>query len=185
LTDDRGLDSLWQAARTGDDQAFEELITSLHPAVFRVALGMLGDYQEAEDVAQEAFLSAWRALPRLKPDTTFGAWLRRVTVNASIDHLRRRKRRRWWPWSSVAPTEGEADRRLSEVHKDDLTEEVHLALQRLPEHYRAVAVLREIDGLSYEEIAAVMSCSVGTVRSRLSRARERLKALLKKHDPNS
>jgi len=134
-------------------------------------------------VTQEAFLRAWRARSRLDPNAPFAAWLRRVAVNASIDHLRRRRRQRWWPWASLPLREKTPDEPGADRKDDRLSDEVHRALQELPEHYRAVAVLREVDGLSYNEIAEVLACSVGTVRSRLARAREQLRRCLKHHFP--
>lgn len=176
MSEKPGSDSLWVAARNGDAAAFEELVISFYRPIFRTVLGMVGNYHEAEDVTQEVFLRAWHSLSKLRPDTSYPSWLRRVAINASIDQLRRRKRSRWWPWSSL-PVE-EKGKQLANQN-EEVAEQVQHALQKLPEHYRTVAVLREIDDLSYNEIAAVLGCSVGTVRSRLSRARERLKDLLK------
>ena len=170
------LDSLWVAARGGEQVAFEALVTALHPAVFRIVLGIVGDYQEAEDVTQEVFLRAHLALPKLSRAADCGAWLRRIAINAEIDRLRRRRRQRWWPWASRPLSEELPER--PQRPEDELADQVRRAFQKLPEHYRVVAALRELDGLSYEEIARVLGCPVGTVRSRLARARERLKKLL-------
>lgn len=158
---------LVRAAQVGDLLAFEELVRRHRIGAYRVALRMLGNRADAEDAAQDAFLQIWRALPRFRGESSFSTWLTRVVTNRCLNMLRSRR-------SAESLDESEQD---WGSHVPDLVEtgaELGLlkeALLRLPPQRRAPLVLRELEGLSYEEIAAVLELSVPAVKGRIHRAR--------------
>jgi len=175
VEDENGL---IEQARRGDRNAFGELVSRYYPGVIRIVYRLCGDTGLAEDMAQEAFLRAWLALPSFRPQSSLRNWLYRITVNATLDVLRRRK---------DEPLEDEADRMYADQAagpETSLIEKERVALLRqamhsLPEAARSVLVLREYGSLSYQEIASVLDIPVGTVMSRLNYARNRLRELLK------
>ena len=166
-------------AQRGDTRAFDLLVLKYQGRIATLVSRFLNDPSEVEDVTQEAFIKAFRALPKFRGESAFYTWLYRIASNAAKNHLVARGRRP----SADADVEAaeyydEGDSlRDSETPEDmlfgqELAEVVKLALDELPDELRAALTLREFDGLSYEEIADVMSCPVGTVRSRIFRARE-------------
>lgn len=156
-------------ARGGDASAFEELVRTYEAPVYRLALRMCGGRAEdAQEVAQEAFLAAWRGLPRFRGQCRFSSWLYKLTANAAVDHLRREKRR---PAAVPHTPQEELERR--ELHRA-----VQQALDRLTPEHREVLLLRQMQGLSYQEIGAALSLEEGTVKSRLSRAKRQLRTIL-------
>jgi len=166
-------------AQRGDTHAFDLLVLKYQGKIATLVSRFLNDPSEVEDVTQEAFIKAFRALPKFRGESAFYTWLYRIASNAAKNHLVARGRRP----SADADVEDaeyydEGDSlRDSETPEDmlfgqELAEVVKLALDELPDELRAALTLREFDGLSYEEIADVMSCPVGTVRSRIFRARE-------------
>ncbi|MEY2909305.1 MAG: hypothetical protein RLZZ602_1828 [Pseudomonadota bacterium] len=166
-------------AQRGDTRAFDLLVLKYQGRIATLVSRFLNDPSEVEDVTQEAFIKAFRALPKFRGESAFYTWLYRIASNAAKNHLVARGRRP----SADADVEDaeyydEGDSlRDSETPEDmlfgqELAEVVKLALDELPDELRAALTLREFDGLSYEEIADVMSCPVGTVRSRIFRARE-------------
>jgi RNA polymerase sigma-70 factor (ECF subfamily) len=168
--------------------AFEELIQQHLRRIYRVAYRLAGNHDDAEDLAQEAIVEAFRAFDRYQPGTYFDRWLYRIMTRTHIDLVRRRGRR---PEVSLdAPVNPEGDplvmlvgddrddpQRLTETR--DLDGTIQAALDRLPDEFRTVVVLADIEGLSYDEVAAAMRCPIGTVRSRLHRAREMLRHALR------
>ena len=176
-------DQRLRRARRGDVDAFNELIAEHQALVYNVCHQMLGSREEAEDASQEAFISAWRHFGSLRGDA-FRPWLLRIASNTCRDVLRRRKRR---PQTSldVALDEGMPDPpdEAPSPEKVLLTVELRGQIQRaliaLPEDQRLAVVLCDIEGLDYGEIAAVIKTSLGTVKSRISRGRARLRELLK------
>jgi RNA polymerase sigma-70 factor (ECF subfamily) len=164
-------------ARNGDVAAFEWLVHRHQQRALMVALGLLRDREDARDACQEAFLRAWRALPRFDGQAQFATWLHRIVVNVCIDRLRR-----------ITPTTVALDdvAGILRAHDDpthaaeshQLGTRIAGALNRLSAAHRTVLVLREVEGLSYQEIAETMGCSLGTVMSRLFHARRRMQALL-------
>lgn len=177
---------LIKKAQAGDADAFEPLVLENQTKVYNLALRMMGNPTDAEDAAQEAFIKAWNSLKDFRGDSRFSVWLYRLTNNVCIDMLRKQKRT-----SAVSLTqeddEGEEleltipDERLSpeeELEKKELREQVQTALQALPEEWRSILVMRELGGLSYEELAAELNLEPGTVKSRLNRARKKLCAEL-------
>lgn len=177
-TDDRTEEQiLVMRAQRGEQDAFRVLVERYQKLVYTLALRMLNVPADAEDAAQEAFLSAWKALPRFRMDAKFSTWLYRLTVNAATDVLRRRRKE--------PDSLDDAERLVQAADSTDTPEEaaqraerramVRRAIAALSENHRQILLLREVTGLSYEEIAAALELSPGTVRSRLARARKELR----------
>jgi RNA polymerase sigma-70 factor, ECF subfamily len=189
---DREIDQqLVERAQRGDKKAFELLVAKYQRKLGRLLSRFIRDPAEVEDVAQEAFIKAYRALPSFRGESAFYTWLYRIGINTAKNYLVALGRR--------APTTTEFDSEEAENFDDgdqlrdvntpenelmskQIAQTVNDTMEALPEELRTAIVLREIDGLSYEEIAAVMNCPIGTVRSRIFRAREtiadRLRPLL-------
>ena len=170
--------------RAGDAPAFEELVMTYQHRVFGVALRMLGNRAEAEDVAQEAFVRAHRALGAFRGDAKLSTWLYAITSRLCLNRLASGERR-------MARQGEDALLRLSDagprpdaaLERRELETALGRAIAELPEDRRIVVVLRDIEGLSYEEIAQVLELELGTVRSRLHRARAELKEKLERFLP--
>lgn len=171
-------------AQKGDSSAFEVLLTRYEKQVYHQALRLLGNPEDAADVTQEVFLKVWRSLPSFQGDSSFATWLYKLTDNAAIDLLRREKKRRGdaslddeeYQWdATLADPKGSPERALE---RQELQRAVSEGLRKLSEEHRRVLVLRELNGLSYEEIADILSLSPGTVKSRIARARTALARLL-------
>jgi RNA polymerase sigma-70 factor (ECF subfamily) len=170
--------------RAGDAPAFEELVMTYQHRVFGVALRMLGNRAEAEDVAQEAFVRAHRALGEFRGDAKLSTWLYAITSRLCLNRLASGERR-------MARQGEDALLRLSDagprpdaaLERRELETALGRAIAELPEDRRIVVVLRDIEGLSYEEIAQVLELPLGTVRSRLHRARAELKEKLERFLP--
>ena len=185
-------EALLQQARTGDLEAFNRLVIEYQSRVYNLAYRILGETDAAADAAQEAFLSAFRNLGGFRGGS-FRAWLLRIVTNACYDELRRRKRR------PVAPLEAgeEADEStfsagaavMGESHngperaaeRAELARAIQGCLEGLPADFRVVAVLADVQGYDYAEIASVVGTPLGTVKSRLARARLRLRDCLQRH----
>jgi RNA polymerase sigma-70 factor, ECF subfamily len=169
---------LVKRAQKGDIDAFESLYNQHLKRVYNIAWRMMGNDSDAQDIAQEVMLKAWRALPGFKLDSALGTWLYRITMNACSDELRRRKAK------TVSVEEmSESGRELADAGFEDGAvdgQSIAWAVGQLNEEYRAVVVLRDIEGYTYEEIADILRCPIGTVRSRINRAREQLRNLLNK-----
>jgi RNA polymerase sigma-70 factor (ECF subfamily) len=160
---------------TGDARAAESLFARHQDYVFRVCIGMLGHSQDAEDAAQDAFMRALSRLESFRGSSAFRTWLHRVTVTTCLDHLRRKKPA--VPLDDLV--EVEEPPRTAPALRLELAE----ALDRLEPEERATLLLREVEGLSYQEIAAAQDCSVEAVRSRLYRARQHFRrAFLEKEE---
>ena len=173
---------LVRAAAGGDTEAFERLVRTYENKIYHLALRMCGSSEEASDIAQEAFLAAWRGLPSFRGEANFATWLYRLTSNAAIDYLRRQKKQRGdmslddeeLGLDAVDTGPGPQDA----AERTEVRSVVAAGLQELSEGHRQVLVLREIQGLSYEEIADVLEVDLGTVKSRISRARSALRKIL-------
>jgi RNA polymerase sigma-70 factor, ECF subfamily len=164
------IEALADAAAAGDVDAFERLVREHQSRVLNVAYRMLNDAHDAEDVCQDVFVKAFRALPRLRDRSQFSAWLLKITANCSRDYLRRRRRRGEVPLEEVSTPIIDERHTESEGARD--TERiVQRLLMGLPEKHRIVIVLRDIEGMSYEEMARVLVCTVSSVKNRLHRAR--------------
>ena len=173
---------LVRAAAGGDTEAFERLVRTYENKIYHLALRMCGSADEAADIAQEAFLAAWRGLPSFRGEAGFATWLYRLTSNAAIDYLRRQKKQRGdmslddeeLGLDAVDSAPGPQET----AEGSELRAAVAAGLNQLSEGHRQVLVLREVQGLSYEEIASVLEVDMGTVKSRISRARSSLRKIL-------
>lgn len=165
-----------RAAR-GDAAAFEQLVTAYQGAVYRLALRMCSSAAAAEDVAQEAFLSAWKNLPQFRGDSQFSTWLYRLTTHAAIDYLRREKRHEASDIDDVTVAD-ETSSPQETVERSETQTAVRDALAALSPEYREVILLRYMQELSYEEIGIALHLPPGTVKSRLNRAKGQLKEIL-------
>ena len=174
-------------AKQGDQDAFSQLVEANQNKVYTLALRMTGSPEDGADLAQEAFLRAWRSLPSFQGESSFSTWLYRLTSNLCIDFLRREKRRK--ASASVTSLDDEdgtysmeiPDHRFnpeSEAERRELRAALEQALCKLSDEHRQALVLRELEGLSYAEIAARLSLESGTVKSRIARARLALRNIL-------
>jgi RNA polymerase sigma-70 factor (ECF subfamily) len=178
---------LVKRAQRAERGAFDLLVLRYQHKVIKLVARLLRDPAEAEDVAQEAFVKAYRALGSFRGDSAFYTWLYRIAVNTARNSIASRQRRPLDYEADLSESEQTAvDSRMS--HSDTpeanlLSEEIRTTVNRavedLPEDLRTAIILREVEGLSYEEIAAAMDCPVGTVRSRIFRAREAIDRNLK------
>jgi RNA polymerase sigma-70 factor, ECF subfamily len=186
---DRDIDQqLVERAQGGDKQAFDLLVSKYQRKLGRLLSRFIRDPGEVEDVAQEAFIKAYRALPSFRGDSAFYTWLYRIGINTAKNYLVAMGRR--------APTTTEFDADEAESFEDgdqlrdintpesvlaskEIAATVQKAMEDLPDELRTAIELREIEGLSYEEIASIMNCPIGTVRSRIFRAREAIAARLR------
>jgi RNA polymerase sigma-70 factor (ECF subfamily) len=178
---------LVQRVQAGDKKAFDVLIMKYQQRIVHVITGFVHDPVEALDVAQEAFIKAYRALPNFRGDSAFYTWLYRIAINTAKNYLMARSRRP--PASDVdamdatnyydAPELKEFETPETRMMSEDLEQGIHQAIQALPEGTATAIKLREFEGMSYEEIAEVMECPIGTVRSRIFRAREAIELQIK------
>jgi RNA polymerase sigma-70 factor (ECF subfamily) len=170
-------DELVSQAQAGAPDAFAELVRRHHPWVMGLCAATLSDRSAADDAAQEVFLKAYQALPRFQGGSSFSTWLHRIAANLCLDLLRSRARRKTESWDELVEKEGEGIARLlaapaaPERSADDV-DLVQRVLAQLSPEYRMILTLREVQGLSYEEIAAAMDCSLDSVKARLQRARK-------------
>jgi RNA polymerase sigma-70 factor (ECF subfamily) len=179
---DREVDQqLVERAQRGDKHAFELLVAKYQRRLGRLISRFVRNAAEAEDVTQDAFIKAYRALPAFRGDSAFYTWLYRIGINTAKNHLVAQGRRAptSTPFDSDEAEDFEDAALLHEVATPEnelmskqVVEVVNASLQELPDDLRTALTLREIEGLSYEEIAVVMNCPIGTVRSRIFRARE-------------
>jgi len=175
---------LIKQAKQGDHQSFERLVLQYQRQVYSVAYRFMGNHEDASDFAQEAFIRAYQAIGNFREEASFKTWIHHIVANVCRDGLRRRNRH---PVSSldepVFMEDSEVNRQAVDwsmvpdriyEHKETQSY-LHNIINSLAPEFRMVVVMRELQGLSYEEIAAIMNCSLGTVKSRLSRARQALR----------
>ena len=173
---------LVEKAINGDARAFEILMEKHEARMYAVALRMCGNREDAQDCLQDAMIRIYKALPTFKGQSSFSTWAYRITMNTCLDDLRRKKTRQassldamldlgWSP----ADEENTPERSYGEK---EVRRELSKAIQSLPEDMRAAVVLRDVQGFSYEEIASMLNINIGTIKSRISRGREKLREIL-------
>jgi RNA polymerase sigma-70 factor (ECF subfamily) len=184
------------ACQRREPQAFEELVKRHQRTVFALIYQLAPDWEDTTDLAQEVFIRVWRSINNLRNPASFRSWLTQIVTNLFYDELRKRPRKlptismddsadsedgenptRDIPDSSAMPEEKVLNKEVSEV--------IRQAMLKLPEQFRTAIVLREVEGLSYEEIAVITQTEMGTVKSRIARARTKLQELLKPYIENS
>lgn len=179
--------SLLERAKRGDRDAFRTLYDTYHRRIYAMALSVVKNPEDALDVVQEAFVKAHKNLPRFEGSSGFYTWIYRIAMNVAIDHVRKQKRAAQNEWE-----DGRADHELAAseigtaapenpyagVERAQLRAAIESALDELPEYHRAVILMRDVEGFSYEEMATVLDVPKGTIMSRLFHARRKMQAAL-------
>jgi len=187
----KGDHELVQRVQAGDQTAFRELYDKYHRRAFAVAVGVVKNQDDALDAVQEAFVKVHKNIDKFQGTSSFYTWLYRIVMNVSIDHIRRKSRRKSLDFDeralheesevagdgALVPSVTDANPGKAALRRE-LGGAIQAALQQLPEHHRAVIVLREIEGMSYEEMAEALEVPKGTIMSRLFHARKKMQAAL-------
>jgi len=180
-------DRILERARAGDRHAFDQIVAQHEKLVYGLAYRLTGNHDDAMDIGQEAFIRVYQRLGEFRGESSFETWLRRIVANACFDELRKRKRQRLVSLDEpLEVDDGEMGRQFADpgegpheaAERAETQRLVQEAILRLDEDYRIVLVMRDIHDLSYEEIAATLGLRLGTVKSRLNRARAALKDIL-------
>ncbi len=173
LTDE----ALIERARAGESEALEQLLERHERNIYHIALRTLGNHDDAMDMAQEAIIKIVRSIRGFKRDSTFKVWAYRITMNTCLDELRKRKTISLDSYLEASGKEisDPAEAPEERLMRADLKAALEKAIADLPEEYRAALVLRDISGLSYQEVSEALNISLGTVKSRINRARNILK----------
>lgn len=185
---------LIRQAQAGNTEAFEKLVVIYQEKIYSLSYYLAGNHADAQDLAQEAFVKAYSSLGSFRQEANLGTWLHRITVNLWLNIKRRQKNLTIFSLDDPVQTdEDEFTRTIAAedpggdpvkvLEGKELQALVRDALLSIPEEYRSVLVLREMEGYSYDDIAEVMQCSLGTVKSRLNRARKALKAKIVEIQP--
>jgi RNA polymerase sigma-70 factor (ECF subfamily) len=178
---------LIRRARTGDLEAYDDLVKRYQERIYATIYHMTSNHEDASDLAQDSFIKAYQALKSFKGGSSFYTWLYRIAVNKTINFLKQRKNRNHMSLNDldfnaehdpdlVALVSENTPRRAAGL--SELQEKLNAALLKLSEHHRLVVILHDVQGQSHEEIAKVMNCNIGTVRSRLFYARQQLQGFL-------
>ena len=162
---------LLERVRGGDEAAFDEIVERYERRVFAIAVRICRHHEDARDVTQDVFITAMRSLRSFRGDAKISTWLHRVTVNASLDLVRRRRRREGPELEELCDRPDAGPGPEVAAIESVRAREVHLALGRIPAEQRAVIALHDLQGLDYSEVAAVLEVPLGTVKSRIHRAR--------------
>jgi len=183
---------LVKKATQGDESAYNELVSLYQGKIYALTYNMTGNSADAEDLVQEIFLKGFKYIPRFKRKSSFYTWIYRIAVNHTINFLKKRNRRTFYSLDDVdTHIENDPDYvelsdqsgPFKEATLSELQKKLNDAIQELSEKHRAVVVLHDIQGVPNEEIAKMMNCSPGTVRSRLFYARKQLQTFLKEYQP--
>ena len=183
--------NLIEKSKNGDVEAFSELILSYEKKILNFTYRMLGNKEDAEDVTQEVFVKAYRAIASFDQKSSFQTWIYKIASNAAMDFLRKRKRRGTDKQVSLyledqdgeheLPVSSGADEPYSELRKKEAQKVLFRAIEELGSEQKEAVVMRDVQGLSYDEIAKITGQSLGTVKSRISRARLALRKILEKN----
>ena len=179
-------EKLIKKAIDGDTRSFEELIKSYQLYAYNISLKMMGNEEDAKDTAQDALIKVYKNLNKFKGDSSFSTWLYRIVMNTCKDELRRRKNVISID-EKMEVEDGEISLQLesttynpvTEYERNDIKLKMQLAISKLPENNRAVIILRDIHGYSYEEISKIEDIAIGTIKSRINRGRKLLKDIIK------
>ncbi|HEY3294493.1 MAG TPA: sigma-70 family RNA polymerase sigma factor [bacterium] len=178
MTDGQDDLDLVREFRAGSERAFNELVLKHRQAVYLTAAGMLGSTDDAEDVAQEVFIKAYRSMDSFRGDSAFYTWLYRITVNLCLNQLRKRKTRTFLGLEQVAATLPDNRQADEDVELSELSEHARQAISELPEKQRAVFILRHFRELPHAEIAKIMDRDEGTIKANYFQAVRKLRAKL-------
>lgn len=182
--------TLVRRAQGGDSAAYDELVRRYQRQIYGVIYHMTSHHEDANDLAQEAFVKAWQALKSFKGDSSFFTWLYRIAVNRTLNHLKQRKFRDSKHGMSLNDLDADAEHHPDivalasdktprrDLALDELKEKLNAAIQRLSENHRIVVTLHDIQGLPHDEIAKVLGCNTATVRTRMFYARQQLQGIL-------
>ena len=185
MADSNEITLLIKEAQKGNTESFGKLVMSYEKFIYNTAFRMFSNQEDAKDIAQEALIKAYKNIDKFDFNSSFSTWLYRITVNTCIDELRRRKGKETYSTDSddeetglsiqLADTAGSAEEAIMEK---ETVFEVRNAINMLAEEHKAVIILRDIQDLSYEEVAETLDINIGTVKSRLARARKKLKDII-------
>ena len=173
----------------GDPQAFEEIVKLYEKRIYNLSFRMMGNHEDANDLAQEAFIRVYHSIEQFRGDARFSTWLYRIATNVCLDELRKRSRRQTESLDEPVPTaDGEVLREIpdwannpeEELDRSEIQNMVQRGIQALPDEQRTALILRDLQGHTYEEIAEILDISLGTVKSRINRGRMALKGLFEK-----
>jgi RNA polymerase sigma-70 factor, ECF subfamily len=182
------LQPLVARAKAGDDDAFGEVVKAHYPKVYGVIYRMVQNAEDAKELTQIAWVKAWQRLASFEGNSKFSTWMYRLAVNTAMDFLRSRARQKETVYLDEITDSDEANREAfhssqsapeDEMHRDEIRVAFHKALEELTPEHRQTLMLREVDGLSYKEIADVMKCRMGTVMSRIFYARKQIQGKLR------
>lgn len=175
--------------QAGDTRAFNELVTRYRGKIYAMIYNMVRNEQDAWDLAQDGFLKAWKSIARFRGQSSFYTWLYRIAMNVTIDWLRKKQVESGTEFddsiglNNIEPGAATAPKAEALPHQkleqDEIRNRINAAIEKLSPEHRAVILMREMDGLQYDEIAAALDCSIGTVMSRLFYARKKLQGMLK------
>lgn len=179
---------LIKEAKSGSVEAFEELIKQCQKKVFNIAYKMTGNYDDANELAQEAFIRAYKSINKFKGDSLFSTWIYRITTNVCLDELRKRKNQKVISLDEdIKYNDEEVKQQIKDespgpekiLEKKEINGLIRECIESLPPDYKTVIILRDIEGFSYEEISKIVNCPEGTVKSRINRARKTLRDIFK------
>lgn len=179
---------LIKRSKSGDVEAFEQLIFDYQKKAYNIALRIMGNQEDAKDMCQEAFIRIFKSIEGFKEQSSFSTWMYRIITNVCLDEIRKKKKNETLSIDSTFETQ-DGEMHFETPSEDDTPEEAYVrnekkniilkAINELSEEYKTTIVLRDIQGFSYEEIANILCCSIGTVKSRINRGRNILKDKLK------